>query len=36
LWSDRPEVPCDRIVASALSGFWLGLDPVCRGEVWAR
>ena len=33
-WSDHPEVPRERIVATALDVLWIGLERVRQGESW--
>jgi AcrR family transcriptional regulator len=33
-WSDHPDVPRDRIVATALDVLWVGLERVRRGQRW--
>lgn len=33
-WSDHPEVPRERIVATAMNSLWLGFERVQGGEVW--
>ena len=33
-WSDHPEVPRDRIVATAMNVIWVGLQRVRAGEGW--
>jgi AcrR family transcriptional regulator len=34
-WSDHPDVPRERIVATALNVLWVGLERVRRGESWS-
>jgi AcrR family transcriptional regulator len=34
-WYDHPDVPRERVVATAMNGLWLGFDRVSRGETWA-
>lgn len=33
-WTDHPEVPRERIVATAVNAVWIGLERVQRGEAW--
>jgi AcrR family transcriptional regulator len=33
-WSDHPDVPRERIVATAVNVLWIGLERVRRGEGW--
>jgi AcrR family transcriptional regulator len=33
-WSDHPDVPRERIVATALDVIWIGLERVRKGESW--
>jgi AcrR family transcriptional regulator len=33
-WADHPEVPRERIVATAVNAVWIGLERVSRGEGW--
>jgi AcrR family transcriptional regulator len=33
-WSDHPDVPRERIVATALNVLWVGLERVRQGESW--
>lgn len=33
-WVDHPEVPRERVVATAMNALWLGLDRVQSGETW--
>ena len=33
-WSDHPEVPRERIVATAVNAVWIGFERVSRGEGW--
>jgi len=33
-WSEHPEVPRERIVATAVNAIWIGFERVRRGEVW--
>jgi AcrR family transcriptional regulator len=34
-WSRHPEVPRERIVATAVNAVWIGFERVSRGEGWA-
>jgi AcrR family transcriptional regulator len=33
-WSEHPEVPRERIVATAINALWIGFERVSRGERW--
>jgi AcrR family transcriptional regulator len=33
-WVDRPDVPRERVVATAMNALWLGLERVSGGETW--
>jgi AcrR family transcriptional regulator len=33
-WSEHPEVPRERIVATAMNSLWIGLERAQAGEVW--
>jgi AcrR family transcriptional regulator len=33
-WTEHPEVPRERIVATAMNALWLGFERVRAGEVW--
>jgi AcrR family transcriptional regulator len=33
-WTDHPEVPRARVVATAMNALWLGLERVQSGETW--
>jgi AcrR family transcriptional regulator len=33
-WSEHPDVPRERIVATALNAVWIGFERVARGETW--
>jgi AcrR family transcriptional regulator len=33
-WSEHPEVPRERIVATAINVLWIGFERARRGEVW--
>lgn len=33
-WSDHPQVPRERVVATAVNALWFGLERVQRGEAW--
>ena len=33
-WIDHPEVPRERIVATAVNAVWIGLERLQRGEAW--
>jgi AcrR family transcriptional regulator len=33
-WADHPEVPRERIVATAVNVVWIGFERVARGEGW--
>ncbi len=34
-WADHPDVPRERIVATALDVLWIGLERLRAGESWA-
>ena len=34
-WVDHPEVPRERVVATAINALWLGFERVSAGEGWA-
>ena len=33
-WSEHPDVPRERIVATAINAIWIGFERVRRGESW--
>jgi AcrR family transcriptional regulator len=33
-WSEHPEVPRERVVATAMNSLWLGFERSQAGEVW--
>jgi AcrR family transcriptional regulator len=33
-WSEHPEVPRERIVATAVNAVWIGFERVSKGERW--
>jgi AcrR family transcriptional regulator len=33
-WSDHPQVPRERIVATAMNSLWIGFERAQGGEVW--
>jgi AcrR family transcriptional regulator len=33
-WVDHPEVPRERVVATAMNALWLGFERVSGGETW--
>lgn len=33
-WSEHPEVPRERVVATAMNALWLGFERAQRGDVW--
>jgi hypothetical protein len=33
-WNEHPEVPRERVVATAVNVLWIGFERVRRGEVW--
>jgi AcrR family transcriptional regulator len=33
-WSEHPDVPRERVVATAMNSLWIGLERAHRGEVW--
>ncbi|HEY7456773.1 MAG TPA: TetR/AcrR family transcriptional regulator [Solirubrobacterales bacterium] len=34
-WSEHPEVPRERVVATAMNALWVGFQRAQAGEVWA-
>lgn len=34
-WVDHPQVPRERVVATAMNGLWFGLERVQQGETWS-
>jgi AcrR family transcriptional regulator len=34
-WADHPEVPRERVVATAMNALWLGFERVSGGETWS-
>jgi len=34
-WSEHPDVPRERIVATAVNTIWIGFERVRRGEAWS-
>lgn len=35
-WSEHPEVPRERVVATAMNALWIGFERAQGGEVWAE
>jgi AcrR family transcriptional regulator len=35
-WAEHPEIPRERIVATAMNALWLGFDRVRHGETWQQ
>ncbi len=33
-WSEHPEVPRERVVATAMNSLWVGFERAQEGEVW--
>jgi len=33
-WSEHPEVPRERVVATAMNSLWIGFERAQRGEAW--
>ena len=33
-WVDHPELPRERVVATAMNALWLGFERVGGGETW--
>jgi hypothetical protein len=33
-WNEHPNVPRERIVATAINAMWIGFERVRRGETW--
>jgi AcrR family transcriptional regulator len=34
-WTDNPDVPRERVVATAMNALWLGFERVQQGESWS-
>lgn len=34
-WTDNPDVPRERVVATAMNSLWLGFERVQQGESWS-
>lgn len=34
-WSEHPEVPRERVVATAMNSLWIGFERAQAGEAWA-
>lgn len=34
-WTEHPEVPRERVVATAMNSLWLGFERVSGGETWS-
>jgi AcrR family transcriptional regulator len=34
-WSENPQVPRERVVATAMNALWIGFERVWNGEVWS-
>jgi AcrR family transcriptional regulator len=34
-WADHPEVPRERVVATAVNALWVGFERVSEGEGWS-
>lgn len=34
-WVDHPEVPRERVVATAMNSLWIGFERAAAGEAWA-
>ncbi len=34
-WTDNPDVPRERVVATAMNALWLGFERVQQGEGWS-
>jgi len=34
-WTDHPEVPRERVVATAMNALWIGFERAQAGEAWA-
>lgn len=34
-WAEHPEVPRERVVATAINALWVGFERTSRGEGWA-
>lgn len=35
-WYEHPQVPRERVVATAMNALWVGFERVLGGEVWRR
>jgi len=35
-WSEHPEIPRERIVATAMNSLWIGFERAQRGDAWSR
>jgi AcrR family transcriptional regulator len=33
-WSEHPEVPRERVVATAMNALWVGFERVSEGDLW--
>jgi len=33
-WSEHPEVPRERVVATAMNALWIGFERAQAGDVW--
>jgi hypothetical protein len=33
-WSENPQVPRERVVATAMNSLWIGFERVFEGEGW--
>jgi hypothetical protein len=34
-WSEHPEVPRERVVATAMNALWVGFERAQAGEAWS-
>jgi hypothetical protein len=34
-WVDHPEVPRERVVATAMNSLWIGFERAASGEAWS-
>ena len=33
-WSEHPDVPRERVVATAMNALWVGFERAQGGEIW--
>jgi hypothetical protein len=34
-WKGHPEVPRERVVATAMNALWIGFERTQKGEAWS-